>query len=153
MYQDNYGQNSNNGFYGSPDNPMGTNSSMARGSFICGFISLGLGITAIFSVFAIPVGAVGCIMGMLSSRMGKKTPKKAMTGIIASAVGCVIGLVITASLLITTLSQYPLSSIIQQYNDMYEQIENGNYSLGSYSDFGSYNSIQDYLNGSGTIER
>ena len=147
MYQDNYGQNSNNGFYGSPDNPMGTNSSLAKGSAICGFISLGLGISAIFSMFAVPVGAVGCILGMLSSRRGKNAPKSARTGVITSTVGLLIGVFITASVLITTFSRIPLSTIIQQYNDMYEQMENGTY------DFSNYSTLQDYLYGSDSISR
>ena len=147
MYQDNYGQNSNNGFYGSPDNPMGTNSSLAKGSAICGFISLGLGISAIFSMFAVPVGAVGCILGMLSSRRGKNAPKSARTGVITSTVGLSIGVFITASVLITTFSRIPLSTIIQQYNDMYEQMENGTY------DFSNYSTLQDYLYGSDSISR
>ncbi len=147
MYQDNYGQNSNNGFYGSPDNPMGTNSSLAKGSAICGFISLGLGISAIFSMFAVPVGAVGCILGMLSSRRGKNAPKSARTGVITSTVGLLIGVFMTASVLITTFSRIPLSTLIQQYNEMYEQMENGTY------DFSNYSTLQDYLYGSDSISR
>ena len=154
MDSNRFSQNSNGNYYGTPDNPMGTNPSLATGSFICGFISLGLAVTAVFSIFSIPASAIGIMLGFMSARRGKNFPKKATTGIIASSVGLVIGLAITISVMATVFSQIPLKVFLNNYNTMYEQIENGNY---NYSNFGfdsdSFNSFKDYLDSAGTIQR
>ena len=154
MDSNRFSQNTNGNYYGSPDNPMGTNPSLAKGSFICGFISLGLAITAIFSIFSIPVSAIGMMLGFMSSRRGKNFPRKATTGIIASSVGLVIALAITVSVMATVFSQIPLKTFIDQYSNMYEQIENGNYDYSNFAfDYDGFSSFKDYLDSAGTIQR
>ncbi len=150
-----YGQNTYGNYYGTPENPMGTNASFAKGSFICGIISIGMAMSVIFSFFSVPVGAVGLMLGMLSSRKNKNIPRKTMTGIVSSGIGLFIGLVVIIASFAVILKDSSITDLINQYNTIYEQIENGNINpYGSYGDtFGSYKDFQDYINSQGTINR
>ena len=139
MYGSGNEQNSYGGYYGTPENPMGTNVAFARASMICGFISLGLAVSAFFSAFAVPVAAVGIILAMLSSRRGKNLPRKAMTGVIASAAGLFIGLVILVASMVTVLTSDSLGNMMKTYEDMYEQTFGEDFDWSTYGiDTGKY---------------
>ncbi len=114
------GQNSN--FYGTPENPMGTNAALSRCSVVFGFISLGLALSAVLSVFAIPVGAIALILAMLSTRRGKNIPRKAVSGIIASVAGIFLGLIIVVSSFVTLLKTGTLQQVINDSQTIIEQM-------------------------------
>ncbi|MCR4618519.1 MAG: hypothetical protein K5669_10110 [Lachnospiraceae bacterium] len=111
---------------------MGTNSALARSALVMGFISLGLGVSAIFSTFAIPLGAISLILALLSARKGKQLPKKAMTAVIASVAGIALGIIITLSAFVSLFKSGKLMEVINESQSIVEQVYGEDYQVNAY---------------------
>ena len=122
MDSESYYNNTNEGYYVTPDNPSGTNYKLASASMIIGLISLALLFTFVFSSFSIPLGALGLVLAFMSTRAGKGIPTKAKTGILASSIGLGMGIILTVVSFVTVVKSGMLGSLLNTYSTMYQQM-------------------------------
>lgn len=117
----NFNQDQNN-YYGTPDEPMGTNTAFAKTAFILGFVALGLAFSIMFSSFGIMAGTAGLFFAIMSGRRGKGIPKKGRTAIICSIVAIVISLLIMTLVISVLVMDGSLVDMWTEYMNLYEQM-------------------------------
>ena len=143
--------NMNEGYYGTPENPAGTNNRLASASMIIGLISLALLFTFVFSTFSIPLGALGLVLAFMSTRAGKNVPSKAKTGILASAIGLGVGIILTVVSFVTVIKSGMLGSMLNQYSSLYEQMYGEEIDWSDYGINPDADNFKDYFGGSGIL--
>ena len=151
MYYNSENNSINEGEFGTPDKPYGTNSRLAATSMILGLISVGALFTFVFSSFSIPLGAIGLLLAFMSTRLGKGIPSKAKTGILASSIGLGMGLLLTVISFITVIKSGMLGNLLNTYSSMYQQMYGEEIDWSDYGINPDAESFKDYFGNSGIV--